>query len=152
MLTLYTFVTGLNLGINLSTLALLPFTLLFLSRIQRQLIVDVSRISSNPKKIREKPPVPRIARGDSSIMTDRARIYSSEDDVSSKKQISRIHEPLPPVLVKKKRRKRKKVNLGREGGPAALERVKYPKHRDGDPVYKIKMSRLLERKGDSPSG
>ena len=60
-------------------------------------------------------------------MTDRGRIYLSEDDVSSKKQISRIHEPPPPCPLWKKKKERKeekkKVNLGREreGGPAALE-------------------------------
>ena len=60
-------------------------------------------------------------------MTDRGRIYLSEDDVSSKKQISRIHEPSSPCPLWKKKKERKeekkKVNLGREreGGPAALE-------------------------------
>lgn len=110
-------------------------------------------IENNPRQVqqiqREKPPISRIAKGrgggSPSIMTDRARIYSSEDDVSSKKQISRIHEPSLYSLWKKK--EKKKVNLGREGGPAALERVKYPKHRMETPFIKSKCLDFLNGRG-----
>lgn len=145
-----TLLQDINLGSSPS--CILPSTLLFLSRIQRQLFAYRRCIENNPRQVqqiqREKPPISRIAKGGGgspSIMTDRARIYSSEDDVSSKKQISRIHEPSLYSLWKKK--EKKKVNLGREGGPAALERVKYPKHRMETPFIKSKCLDFLNGRG-----
>lgn len=118
--------------------------------VNSSLIVDVSRITldkSNKSNVKNRRfQESRRGGGDSpSIMTDRARIYSSEDDVSSKKQISRIHEPSLYSLWKKK--EKKKVNLGREGGPAALERVKYPKHRMETPFIKSKCLDFLNGRG-----
>lgn len=118
--------------------------------VNSSLIVDVSRITldkSNKSNVKNRRfQESRRGRGGSpSIMTDRARIYSSEDDVSSKKQISRIHEPSLYSLWKKK--EKKKVNLGREGGPAALERVKYPKHRMETPFIKSKCLDFLNGRG-----
>lgn len=118
--------------------------------VNSSLIVDVSRITldkSNKSNVKNRRfQESRRGRGGSpSIMTDRGRIYSSEDDVSSKKQISRIHEPSLYSLWKKK--EKKKVNLGREGGPAALERVKYPKHRMETPFIKSKCLDFLNGRG-----
>lgn len=146
-----TLLQDINLGSSPSCIS--PSTLLFLSRIQRQLFAYRRCIENNPRQVqqiqREKPPISRIAKGrgggSPSIMTNRARIYSSEDDVSSKKQISRIHEPSLYSLWKKK--EKKKVNLGREGGPAALERVKYPKHRMETPFIKSKCLDFLNGRG-----
>lgn len=146
-----TLLQDINLGSSPSCIS--PSTLLFLSRIQHQLFAYRRCIENNPRQVqqiqREKPPISRIAKGrgggSPSIMTNRARIYSSEDDVSSKKQISRIHEPSLYSLWKKK--EKKKVNLGREGGPAALERVKYPKHRMETPFIKSKCLDFLNGRG-----
>lgn len=118
--------------------------------VNSSLIVDVSRITldkSNKSNVKNRrfQESRRGGEGSPSIMTDRARIYSSEDDVSSKKQISRIHEPSLYSLWKKK--EKKKVNLSREGGPAALERVKYPKHRMETPFIKSKCLDFLNGRG-----
>lgn len=146
-----TLLQDINLGSSPSCIS--PSTLLFLSRIQHQLFAYRRCIENNLRQLqqiqREKPPISRIAKGrgggSPSIMTDRGRIYSSEDDVSSKKQISRIHEPSLYSLWKKK--EKKKVNLSREGGPAALERVKYPKHRMETPFIKSKCLDFLNGRG-----
>lgn len=118
--------------------------------INSSLIVDVSRITldkSNKSNVKNRrfQESRRGGGGSPSIMTDRARIYSSEDDVSSKKQISRIHEP--SLYSRWKKKEKKKVNLGREGGPAALERVKYPKHRMETPFIKSKCLDFLNGRG-----
>lgn len=146
-----TLLQDINLGSSPS--CILPSTLLFLSRIQHQLFAYRRCIENNPRQVqqiqREKPPISRIAKGGEGAVH---QLWRTAEESTRARTTFRVKSKSlvytsPPSIPCEKRKKKKKVNLGREGGPAALERVKYPKHRMETPFIKSKCLDFLNGRG-----